>query len=95
MLPTVEANCQIYRFLLFAYPREFRHEFGGEMAQVFADLARDRRGVSGAIFLWRLVPWELIGIAFPLRLQDTKVIAGASSFIISSALMLVFFRFAS
>jgi hypothetical protein len=85
----------VYGLLLFAYPREFRQEFGAEMIEVFAELARDSHGVRGAIFLWRLVLWELIGIAVPLRLQDTRVIAGASSFIISSALMLAFFRFAS
>jgi signal peptidase I len=33
--------CRIYAILLYAYPREFRQQFGGEMQQVFRDRYRD------------------------------------------------------
>ena len=32
--------CRIYAALLYAYPREFRLRYGGEMAQVFRDRCR-------------------------------------------------------
>lgn len=95
MATMVETNRRIYGFLLFAYPREFRQQFGAEMAEVFAQMSQDQHGSSGIIRLWRLVLRELICVAIPQRLRDRTVIAGASSLIISSALMLGFFRFAS
>ena len=33
-------GASLYRALLLAYPAEFRHEYGGEMAQVFEDRLR-------------------------------------------------------
>jgi signal peptidase I len=33
--------CRIYSGLLYAYPREFRLQYGGEMTQVFRDRCRD------------------------------------------------------
>jgi hypothetical protein len=32
-----QSAARIYRALLFAYPAEFRHEYGTEMQQLFAD----------------------------------------------------------
>ncbi len=37
----VERFSKIYRALLYAYPRQFRLEFGGEMEQLFRDRCRD------------------------------------------------------
>ena len=44
--------CRIYAVLLYAYPREFRLRFGGEMAQVFRDRCRSiarRQGLRGLL----------------------------------------------
>jgi hypothetical protein len=35
------AAARVYRLLLVLYPRQFRCEFGADMAQVFGDLCRD------------------------------------------------------
>jgi len=32
--------CRVYLVMLYAYPREFRLQFGGEMQQVFRDRCR-------------------------------------------------------
>ncbi len=38
---------QLYELLLMAYPREFRSEYGPQMAQAFRDLCREELGRSG------------------------------------------------
>jgi len=46
---------QGYRALLWLYPPRFRHEYGAEMAQLFADLSRDagrRNGTAGVLGLF-------------------------------------------
>ncbi len=37
----VGAFCRLYSVLLYAYPREFRQQFGGHMQQFFRDQCRD------------------------------------------------------
>ena len=37
----VRGLARIYSVMLYAYPREFRLEYGGEMQQVFRDRCRD------------------------------------------------------
>ena len=32
--------CRVYMVMLYAYPREFRLQFGGEMQQLFRDRCR-------------------------------------------------------
>ena len=32
--------CRLYLVMLYAYPREFRMQFGGEMQQLFRDRCR-------------------------------------------------------
>ena len=45
---------RVYALLLFAYPAEFRREYGSQMTQVFRDSHRDRRkaGKLGLLTLW-------------------------------------------
>lgn len=43
----------VYRLLLFAYPAEFRREYGAEMARFFDDRCREIAGVEGGALLWR------------------------------------------
>lgn len=38
---------RLYRLLLAAYPAEFRHEYGAQMAQVFRDRCREVQGRRG------------------------------------------------
>jgi len=45
---------KIFRFLLLAYPREFRREFGPEMAQLFRDCYLAEKRTSGPLGVWRL-----------------------------------------
>jgi hypothetical protein len=59
--PTALAGSDtIYRLLLWLCPAEYRHEYGGPMAQAFRDLARTaygQRGAWGIIALWaRILP---------------------------------------
>ncbi len=51
----VEWSVRLYRLLLAAYPRPFRREYGGPMAQLFRDgalAAYRRRGLLGLAAVW-------------------------------------------
>jgi hypothetical protein len=45
---------RIFHLLLFAYPREFRHEYGSQMTQLFRDCYREQtnRSAAGLWVLW-------------------------------------------
>lgn len=43
----------VYRWLLFAYPAEFRREYGAEMARFFDDRCREIAGAGGGALPWR------------------------------------------
>ena len=54
-IPALLISDQVYRWLLAAYPAEFRQRFGPEMAQVFRACCRasyDASGVRGVLRLW-------------------------------------------
>jgi hypothetical protein len=53
---------QFYKFLLLAYPAEFRQEYGQQMRQVFQDCCREaqREGIWGLTRLWLLTLSDLI-----------------------------------
>jgi hypothetical protein len=85
----------VYAGLLILYPRDLRHKFGAEMADVFEEAVHDaivERGPAGVTSLWRSALLELLTVALPLRLASNAVMAGAISFLASSVLVLVFFR---
>jgi len=51
----IGASDWLYRLLLRIYPREFRHTYGPQMAQVFRDCCREayqRRGSVSLVGLW-------------------------------------------
>ena len=94
-LRVVRASRLLYAGLIVVYPREVRRRFGIEMVDVFEDLMREsaaQRGPRGIFWPWGSVLRELLTVALPLRLASNSVIAGAISFLASSALFLVFFR---
>lgn len=45
---------KFFRLFLLAYPREFRRQFGPEMAQVFGDCYRAEEKTGKPIAIWRL-----------------------------------------
>ncbi len=62
----VDLSVRIYNWLLAAYPRRFRAEYGSHMAQVFRDTCRRdyrRRGVPGMILLWARTALDLLRTA--------------------------------
>lgn len=50
----MELSQRIFRLMLLAYPRPFRHEYGPQMAQLFRDCYRaERTSAAGALwFFW-------------------------------------------
>src|SRR5690349_1448807 len=56
---------QLYRFLLLAYPREFRLDYGSEMTQVFCDCYRDSNshGLVTVLEFWPRVILDVIRTA--------------------------------
>jgi len=95
-LRITQASSLAYSGLLILYPRDLRRKFGAEMVEVFEDLTREamvRNGPRGMAMMWGSALWELLTVAIPARLASNTVMAGALSFLASSALFLVFFRF--
>jgi len=95
-LSIIRASRAAYAGLLALYPRDLRLRFGADMAEVFEDLMREaaaRSGPAGIAAIWRCALWELLTVAAPSRLTSNAVMAGALSFLASSPLFLVFFRF--
>jgi hypothetical protein len=45
---------KLFQLILLAYPREFRREFGPDMAQVFRDCYRAEEEAGGPLGVWRL-----------------------------------------
>jgi signal peptidase I len=53
--PAMRWLCRVYGAMMYAYPREFRLEYGAEMRQVFRDRCRDAERSEGALGLLRFV----------------------------------------
>ena len=45
--------CRVYTAMLYAYPREFRLQYGGAMQQVFRDRCREQRSKTWWLFVVR------------------------------------------
>ncbi len=64
---------RVYRWLLSAYPREHRREYGELMAQLFRDrMRRDGAGLRGPI-VWLHMLLDLVGAAFEEHNQGANV----------------------
>lgn len=48
-IPMLAFSERIYRALLLLYPADYRREYGGQMAQVFRDVCRDRYRQAGLV----------------------------------------------
>lgn len=95
MTNAARSRSLLYSTLLFAYPREFRQRFGSEMVATFSDQMgneRKRHGLVGVFRVWRCAVWEVFSVAAPLHLRRSIVVAGALSFLGSSALFLALLR---
>lgn len=81
-MESIRISCAMYSRLLAAYPQDFRARFGGEMVTVFGEQLADswqNARVSGVIRVWLGAFWELLSVAFPLRLASPTVWAIAVS----------------
>ena len=64
-------SARLYALLLSAYPREFRREYGREMALVFADRRREEAGGRGAsLRIWGEALFDLLRTAPKERLES-------------------------
>lgn len=63
---------RLFRFMLLAYPREFRLEYGSEMTQLFRDCYRDTQscGLVTAAGFWLRMIYDVIRTA-PLERWET------------------------
>jgi hypothetical protein len=69
---SIAVSISIYRFLLAAYPAEFRQEYGEDMVQLFRDCALravGQSGSSGMVRLWAVTLLDLIQSLFEEHLQ--------------------------
>ena len=64
---------RVYEALLAAYPKEFRREYGSQMAQAFKDLCRQEQRQGGAFGLLRLWARTLCDLAVTAFVERSKV----------------------
>ena len=63
-------SCRIYGVLLFAYPKDFRREYGPHMAQVFHDCYRAEKQRTRVFRLWLNTLVDLLRTAPKERMQN-------------------------
>src|SRR5262245_53259478 len=66
---------RLYRFLLYAYPRDFRDEFGDAMVEFHRDRlahARRERGMRGTMRVWGHVVADLLRNGLPARVDSIR-----------------------
>ncbi len=51
----IRGLCGVYAAMLYAYPRDFRRQYGASMRQVFRDRCREQRAKSWLVFFVRTV----------------------------------------
>jgi hypothetical protein len=66
----MSAHESIYRFLLRAYPDEFRSAYGREMENVFRDQRRD--AAASTARLWAATLWDVLRSAPALRIEAAR-----------------------
>ena len=69
---TPSISGRVYEILLLAYPKEFRREYGPQMAQVFRDLCREERRQGGAFGLAGLWVRTLLDLAVTAFVERSK-----------------------
>lgn len=95
MTRPIRLNGELYRLLLFAYPRDIRLRFGTEMVITFSEQIRAERehdGLVGVMRVWRTAIRELFSVAVPLQLRSSIVLAMFLSFLWSFALFVTVLR---
>ncbi len=65
-------SCRLYGFLLFAYPAEFRREFGNQMLQVFRDCYRTEASAGSLPGFWLRILLDLACTAIKERTDGRK-----------------------
>jgi hypothetical protein len=86
----VYSSALIYRGILCIYPCDLRHNFGEEMAGVFADDLEDAYSthrLAPVARVWWHALSEVLGIAIPGRLADEALLAPAVSLALHLALV--------
>ncbi|MBS1842151.1 MAG: hypothetical protein JSS69_06095 [Acidobacteria bacterium] len=94
MTSLIQLSCFCYERMLVFYPRDLREKFGRHMVEVFEDLLRDISASGNAlsfVALWRTALWEVVSVGIVARMQDTFVIATATSVLLSSLITWTFF----
>ena len=77
----IGALCRIYSVLMYAYPRDFRRQYGVEMEQVFRDRWRDAARIPGR--------WRMLRLALGLAADWAGTAARERASAIWAALRLV------
>lgn len=90
MPKTLQYVLSCYRALLWLYPRDLRHAYGNDMADVFKQLLWTewtRRGMRGVVVAGRRAIGEVLTIAIPSQLASDWMIATGVSLVITSGVL--------
>jgi len=89
---SIRGLCGIYAAMLYAYPRDFRRQYGAEMRQLFRDRCREQSGASWLAFSLRTaIDW--IASVFRERRASSAQMGGARKLIQEWAVTLLLFLF--
>jgi hypothetical protein len=90
MPKTLQYFLSCYRALLWLYPRDLRHAYGNDMADVFKQLLWTEwtsRGMRGVAAAGRRAIGEVITVAIPSHLVSDWMIATGLSLVITSGVL--------
>lgn len=79
---------RIYRWVLYAYPKEHRREYGELMVQLFGDRMRRHGNGLHRLTVWLHVTVDLVGAAFEVHKEETNM-KKLTSIAIALAVLLV------
>jgi hypothetical protein len=94
----VRCSACIYRVSLVLYPFDLRHNFGPEMAAVFAEDLEDAwrtRRATVVLAVWWRAALEIFQIAIPRRLSNQALLAPAVSICLHVTILATFLALAT
>ncbi len=74
MASNVNTLKRLYGALLFAYPTEFRENYGAEMTQLFADSCQDVYQGKGLLAVWGLLPRTFIELIASATAEHVEIL---------------------
>jgi hypothetical protein len=90
--PLIALSERIYCALLYAYPADYRRDYGALMAQVYRDVARDAYrdgGWAGMVIWWLTTMFDLLVTAFEQRRKPSFTMSKSNFAQLAGTLLII------